>query len=189
MYRLASPRLVNHLRATRESNGRWKNPIEWLDTRPLCTHEGLVRPSALWINYPVMQKRFLTSNANNSENQRSKDKRSNGSASKLGSEEPHTHDENLSLPVSFPGSPGGSGGSGGGGLFSITRSPLFDAALTTFIGLGIGEPLDHCPFELLLIDSTVFLGGIAYVTWYKWNVLVKVSTLSYRQRVLLETSI
>lgn len=45
----------------------------------------------------------------------------------------------LTLPVAFPGSPGGQGGSGGGGLFSITRSPLFDAALTTFIGLGMGE--------------------------------------------------
>ncbi|KAH8115312.1 hypothetical protein DFH11DRAFT_1588582 [Phellopilus nigrolimitatus] len=70
--------------------------------------------------------------------------------------EPGPHFENLTLPVVFPGSPGGSGGSGGGGLFSITRSPLFDAALTTFIGLGM-----------------VFLGGIGYVAWYKWNVLVQ----------------
>ena len=48
------------------------------------------------------------------------------------------HSENLTLPVAFPGSPGGQGGAGGGGLFSITKLPLFDAALTTFIGLGIG---------------------------------------------------
>lgn len=49
------------------------------------------------------------------------------------------HYENLQLPVSFPGSPGGQGGAGGGGLFRLTKSPLFDAALTTFIGLGMGE--------------------------------------------------
>lgn len=49
------------------------------------------------------------------------------------------HYDNLQLPVSFPGSPGGQGGAGGGGLFRLTKSPLFDAALTTFIGLGMGE--------------------------------------------------
>ncbi|EJD08045.1 uncharacterized protein FOMMEDRAFT_73974 [Fomitiporia mediterranea MF3/22] len=38
----------------------------------------------------------------------------------------------------------------------MTNSPLFDAALTTVIGLGM-----------------VFVGGIAYINWYKWNVLVK----------------
>ncbi|KLO17622.1 hypothetical protein SCHPADRAFT_809666, partial [Schizopora paradoxa] len=38
----------------------------------------------------------------------------------------------------------------------MTGSPLIDAALTTFIGLGI-----------------VFLGGVAYIKWYKWNVLNK----------------
>ncbi|THH04314.1 hypothetical protein EW145_g5615 [Phellinidium pouzarii] len=53
-------------------------------------------------------------------------------------EEPIQHNENLTLPLAFPGSPGGgSGGSGGGGLFPITRSPFFDAALTTLIGLGM----------------------------------------------------
>ena len=82
----------------------------------------------------------------------------------------------LTLPVSFPGTPGGVGGQGGGGLFKMTGSPLIDAALTTFIGLGIGtwrsdERLDS------LSDSqdTVFLGGVAYIKWYKWNVLNKVS--------------
>ena len=46
--------------------------------------------------------------------------------------------EMLQLPVSIPGTPGGQGGTGGGGLFSLTGQPLFDAALTTVIGLGIG---------------------------------------------------
>ena len=50
-----------------------------------------------------------------------------------------SHVDDLTLPVAFPGSPGGTGGAGGGGLFRMTRSPMFDAALTTFIGLGIGE--------------------------------------------------
>ena len=53
------------------------------------------------------------------------------------------HYDSLSLPVSFPGSPGsanaGNAGGGGGGLFNITRSPLFDAALTTVVGLAMGE--------------------------------------------------
>ncbi|KAL5483176.1 hypothetical protein ACEPAI_8405 [Sanghuangporus weigelae] len=66
------------------------------------------------------------------------------------------HYENLSLPVSFPGSPGGQGGAGGGGLFRITSSPMFDAALTTLVGITI-----------------VFIGGTAYIVWYKWNVLRK----------------
>jgi hypothetical protein len=37
--------------------------------------------------------------------------------------------------------PGGGGGPGPGGtsIFQITRSPLFDAALTTIVGLGMSE--------------------------------------------------
>ncbi|KAI5121443.1 hypothetical protein M0805_009552, partial [Coniferiporia weirii] len=73
-----------------------------------------------------------------------------------GEDEEGSRYENLTLPVAYPGSPGGSGSPGGGGLFPITRTPFFDAALTTFIGLGM-----------------VFLGGVAYINWYKWNVLVK----------------
>ena len=49
-----------------------------------------------------------------------------------------SHIDDLTLPVAFPGSPGGTGGAGGGGLFQITKTPLFDAALTTIIGLGMG---------------------------------------------------
>ena len=47
--------------------------------------------------------------------------------------------ENLSVPGFNP--PGGGGGSGPGGsnVFQLTRSPLFDAALTTIIGIGMGE--------------------------------------------------
>jgi hypothetical protein len=63
----------------------------------------------------------------------------------------------LTLPVAFPGSPGGTGGAGGGGLFQITRNPMFDAALTTIIGL-----------------SLVFMGGVGYLAWYKKNVLDKI---------------
>ncbi|KAG6850844.1 hypothetical protein H0H93_007462 [Arthromyces matolae] len=51
--------------------------------------------------------------------------------------------------------PGGAGNAGS--VFSITRSPLLDAALTTLIGLGL-----------------VFGGGIAYVAWYKKRVLDKI---------------
>ncbi|KAH7883207.1 hypothetical protein F5I97DRAFT_1930780 [Phlebopus sp. FC_14] len=42
-------------------------------------------------------------------------------------------------------------------LFPISNSPLLDAALTTILGLGI-----------------VFIGGIAYISWYKKNVLDKI---------------
>lgn len=47
--------------------------------------------------------------------------------------------ESLSVPGFNP--PGGGGGPGPGGtsIFQLTRSPLFDAALTTIIGLGMGK--------------------------------------------------
>ena len=58
---------------------------------------------------------------------------------KEGTEDDPEYYSELTVPVSFPGAPGGgAGGPGGAGLFSITRSPLFDAALTTFIGLTMG---------------------------------------------------
>ncbi|KIY64990.1 hypothetical protein CYLTODRAFT_380101 [Cylindrobasidium torrendii FP15055 ss-10] len=62
------------------------------------------------------------------------------------------HEQNL--PINLPFNP-----PGGGGIptFEITKNPLFDAALTTFIGIGI-----------------VFLGGVGYLKWYKWNVLNKI---------------
>ncbi|KAH7907003.1 hypothetical protein BJ138DRAFT_1161239 [Hygrophoropsis aurantiaca] len=48
-------------------------------------------------------------------------------------------------------------GGGSGSVFPITNSPVLDAALTTIIGLGM-----------------VFVGGIAYIAWYKKNVLDKI---------------
>ncbi|KAF9529699.1 hypothetical protein CPB83DRAFT_247920 [Crepidotus variabilis] len=42
-------------------------------------------------------------------------------------------------------------------MFSFTKSPMFDAMLTTMIGLG-----------------AVFVGGVIYVDWYKKNVLSKI---------------
>lgn len=53
------------------------------------------------------------------------------------------HEKTLSINVPFnpPGGGGGPGPGGTGGSFSITNSPLMDAALTTFIGLGLGKPL------------------------------------------------
>ncbi|KAI6160950.1 hypothetical protein EDD17DRAFT_724099 [Pisolithus thermaeus] len=47
-----------------------------------------------------------------------------------------------------------------GSVFPISSSTLFDAALTSIVGLGI-----------------VFLGGVAYIAWYKKNVLDKVRGL------------
>ncbi|KAF9047399.1 hypothetical protein BJ165DRAFT_1403124 [Panaeolus papilionaceus] len=65
----------------------------------------------------------------------------------------------LNIPYNPPG--GGVGpnipGGGGGGGGSFTSSPMLDAILTTVVGLG-----------------AVFVGGIAYVRWYKKNVLVKI---------------
>ncbi|KII95658.1 hypothetical protein PLICRDRAFT_129563 [Plicaturopsis crispa FD-325 SS-3] len=58
-------------------------------------------------------------------------------------------------PFNFGGPSGGAGG--GGSIFPLTSSPLIDAALTTIVGLGL-----------------VFVGGIAYLSWYKKNVLDKI---------------
>lgn len=54
--------------------------------------------------------------------------------------------------------PGGANIGGGNSFKTGGRSPLTDAALTTVVGLGL-----------------VFFGGIAYMAWYKQNVLDKVS--------------
>lgn len=53
------------------------------------------------------------------------------------------HEKSLYINVPFnpPGGGGGAGPGGSGGSFSITNSPLMDAALTTFIGLGLGESI------------------------------------------------
>jgi len=51
--------------------------------------------------------------------------------------EVHEATESLNLPFNPPG--GGPNPPGGGMSFTFTRSPLFDAMLTTFIGLGAGE--------------------------------------------------
>ncbi|KIJ15513.1 hypothetical protein PAXINDRAFT_168994 [Paxillus involutus ATCC 200175] len=55
------------------------------------------------------------------------------------------------------GTSGSWGNDGRGSLFPITGSPLLDAALTTVVGLGI-----------------VFVGGVAYIAWYKKTVLDKI---------------
>ncbi len=47
--------------------------------------------------------------------------------------------ENLSVPGFNPPGGGGGPGPGGSNVFQLTRSPLFDAALTTIIGIGMGE--------------------------------------------------
>ena len=93
------------------------------------------------------------------------------------------HYENLSLPVSLPGLPGGQGGTGGG-LFRITSSPMFDAALTSLVGISISEDAHYPMFKKSrrLIITIVFIGGVAYIMWYKWNVLQKVS-LSYSPKL------
>ena len=62
----------------------------------------------------------------------------------------------------------------GGLTFPFTRSALADAALTTIIGLVIGEcsPVgwaENSPQTVL-----VFAGGVAYLAWYKKRVLHKV---------------
>ena len=80
------------------------------------------------------------------------------------------HSDNLVLPVAFPGSPGGQGGSGGGGLFSITRSPLFDAALTTFIGLGMGKSISSDCTSL--VDFYTLLKSVCW--WCRVHFLVQV---------------
>lgn len=94
---------------------------------------------------------------------------------KEGTEDDPAYYDELTVPVSFPGAPGGgAGGPGGAGLFSITRSPLFDAALTTFIGLAMGSSYVLLLFTEILNLFLVFMGGVAYVAWYKKNVMWKV---------------
>lgn len=93
--------------------------------------------------------------------------------------EVHERTESLSVPGFNP--PGGGGGPGPGGtsVFEITRSPFFDAVLTTIIGLGMGKRF-YAQIRSGLTDRTsVFVGGIAYVKWYKKNVLDKVHLVIY----------
>ncbi|KAJ3815817.1 hypothetical protein F5876DRAFT_71596 [Lentinula aff. lateritia] len=62
--------------------------------------------------------------------------------------------EAINIPFNPPGGGGGPGPGGSGGSFQFTGSPFFDATLTTFVGLGVG--------------------GVAYLRWYKKNVLDKI---------------
>ncbi|KAK7045536.1 hypothetical protein VNI00_007368 [Paramarasmius palmivorus] len=71
--------------------------------------------------------------------------------------EVHEGSESISIPFNPPGAGGGPNIGGTGSDTPITRSPLLDAALTTVVGLGM-----------------VFIGGIAYLQWYKKNVLDKI---------------
>lgn len=91
--------------------------------------------------------------------------------------------ESLSVPGFNPPGGGGGPGPGGSSVFQITRSPMFDAALTTIIGLGMGERskgLD--PWSAIDLIILVFVGGIAYVRWYKKNVLDKASQIPFVRR-------
>ncbi|KAJ3857627.1 hypothetical protein EV368DRAFT_77534 [Lentinula lateritia] len=62
--------------------------------------------------------------------------------------------EAINIPFNPPGGGGGPGPGGSGGSFQFTGSPFFDATLTTLVGLGVG--------------------GVAYLRWYKKNVLDKI---------------
>ncbi|KAJ3986617.1 hypothetical protein F5890DRAFT_1502567 [Lentinula detonsa] len=70
--------------------------------------------------------------------------------------EVHERSEAINIPFNPTGG-GGPGAAGSGGSFQFTGSPFFDATLTTLVGLGV-----------------VFIGGIAYLRWYKKNVLDKI---------------
>ncbi|KAF5348711.1 hypothetical protein D9758_006775 [Tetrapyrgos nigripes] len=63
--------------------------------------------------------------------------------------------------ISYPFNPPGNGASPNvgpsSGGFKFSGNPFIDAGVTTVIGLGM-----------------VFFGGVAYIQWYKWNVLNKV---------------
>ncbi|KIM40293.1 hypothetical protein M413DRAFT_73606 [Hebeloma cylindrosporum] len=65
--------------------------------------------------------------------------------------------------INVPYNPPGGGPAGAAAGFTFTNSPVLDAILTTAIGLGAGK------FIYFL-----FVGGIAYVAWYKKNVLDKI---------------
>ena len=55
----------------------------------------------------------------------------------------------LNIPFSAAGGSGGpvNAGLGGGGIFRFTKSPMFDAALTTIVGLGMGMCFSVDNFE------------------------------------------
>ncbi|KAF8738492.1 hypothetical protein AX14_011327 [Amanita brunnescens Koide BX004] len=65
------------------------------------------------------------------------------------------HEGTAALSVGFNPSGGGIGSGPGGS--SSTNGSLMDTVLATLVGLGI-----------------VFVGGVAYLQWYKWNVLNKI---------------
>jgi hypothetical protein len=54
----------------------------------------------------------------------------------------------LNIPFNAAGGSGGpvNAGLGGGGIFKFTKSPMFDAALTTIVGLGMGTCLSVTSF-------------------------------------------
>ena len=91
--------------------------------------------------------------------------------------EAHEGTTPLNAPLNPPGGgPGGNIlGSGGGGAFSFkfTQSPILDAILTTALGIGAGKLL-HNTLVSSCSSTLVFIGGVAYVKWYKINVLNKV---------------
>ncbi|KAJ3936992.1 MAG: hypothetical protein NXY57DRAFT_983294 [Lentinula lateritia] len=75
----------------------------------------------------------------------------------LAKHEVQERSEAINIPFNPPGGGGGPGPGGSGGSFQFTGSPFFDATLTTLVGLGV-----------------VFVGGVAYLRWYKKNVLDKI---------------
>ncbi|KAK7472470.1 hypothetical protein VKT23_000584 [Stygiomarasmius scandens] len=70
--------------------------------------------------------------------------------------EVHEGSEAINIPFNPPGGGAGPNVGGSGSSFKFSGNPLIDAAVTTVIGLGM-----------------VFMGGVAYVQWYKKNVLDK----------------
>ncbi|KAF9259074.1 hypothetical protein L218DRAFT_1080068 [Marasmius fiardii PR-910] len=79
------------------------------------------------------------------------------STSKTPRHEVHEGTQSINIPFNPPGAGAGPNVGGTGSSLQLTRSPFMDAALTTIIGLRI-----------------VFVGGIAYLEWYKKRVLDKI---------------
>lgn len=70
----------------------------------------------------------------------------------------------VNIPFNAPGN--------GGGF--PPASSLRDAVLTTVVGLALGDQLEQISSQCSDDSSAVFVGGVAYVKWYKKQVLNKV---------------
>lgn len=128
-----------------------------LFTRRLLARGVSRNSTSLPIGRTVLARSFTTPTDDNPGPARHTQPRPTKPISNIPRHEVHEGSQSINIPFNPPGGAPGPSIGGTGPSEPITRSPLLDAALTTIVGLGM-----------------VFVGGIAYLQWYKKNVLDKI---------------